>query len=132
MRSLGTPLHRPMAALGMLSRAKSTNAKGGNMVRSMVCLLFDHQSARIVRTPPAQPALSSFSHRGSKRNSDQQSFWSDETADRLAPRFLFVLYEHSMPLRFKFPSCLFDIFNVKLKPSVWRRNFSRPRILTKA
>jgi len=37
-----------------------------------------------------------------------------------------------MSLRFKLPSCLFDIVNVKLKPSVWRRNFGKPAILTKA
>lgn len=37
-----------------------------------------------------------------------------------------------MTLLFKLPSCLFDIVNVKLKPSVWRRNFGRPGILTKA
>ncbi len=37
------------------------------------------------------------------------------------PHGSFVLYEHTMPLRFKVLSRLFDIVNVKLKPSLWRR-----------
>jgi len=37
-----------------------------------------------------------------------------------------------MPLRFEFLSRLFDIVNVKLKPSLWRRKFVGPGILTKA
>jgi PEP-CTERM motif-containing protein len=37
-----------------------------------------------------------------------------------------------MTLRFKFLSRLFDIVNVKLKPSLWRRKFEGPGVLTKA
>ena len=44
----------------------------------------------------------------------------------------FVLYEHSMPLRFKLPSCLFDIVNVKLKPSVWCGDLSGQEFLPEA
>ena len=36
-----------------------------------------------------------------------------------------------MPFRFKLLSRLFDILNVKLKPSLWRRNFAGPAVLTK-
>src|SRR5436190_1429748 len=81
---------------------------------------------------PAQLTLSCFSHRGRESDSDQQSFRTDETADGLAPRFFFVLYEHSMPLRFELPSCLLDVVNVKLKPSVWSGDLVGPGILTKA
>jgi hypothetical protein len=106
---------------------------GGDLVRRITRLLPDHSSARAERTPPPDTTTLSFlSHRGSERNSDQQPFWSDETADSLAPRFPFILYEHSMTLRFKLPSCLFDIVNVKLKPSLRCRNFVRPGILAKA
>jgi hypothetical protein len=72
---------------------------------------------------PAWLTLFLFSHQWSESDSGQQSFWSDETDDSLAPRFLLVLYEHSMPLRLKLLSRLFDIVNLKLKPSLWRRNF---------
>src|SRR5215831_8676774 len=80
----------------------------------------------------AWPTLSLFSHQGSEGDSDQQAFWSDETADGLAPRFLFVFYEHSTPMQFKLLRRLFDTFNVELKPSLWRRNVVGPGVLTKA
>src|SRR6185437_8132893 len=102
--------------------------------RQDTCSTWRRSSRNVARAFgfPAYPALSFFSHRGSEGDSDQQSFRSDETADSLTPRLLFVLYEHSMPLRFKFFSRLFDIVNIKLKPSLWRRNFLRPGILTEA
>ena len=71
------------------------------------------------------------SHPGSKCDSYQQSFGSDQMPDRLAPRFLFVLYEHSMPLRFQLPRCLFNVIHVKLEPGLRRRNVVRPGILAK-
>jgi hypothetical protein len=37
-----------------------------------------------------------------------------------------------MPLRLKFLSCPFDIVDVKLKPSLWRRKLVGPRVLIKA
>jgi hypothetical protein len=61
---------------------------------------------------PQRLALLLVSHRWSEGNSEQQAFRGDETADNLAPGFFPVLDEHSMPLRFKLNSCLFDILNV--------------------
>jgi hypothetical protein len=61
------------------------------------------------------------SHRGGECDSDQQSFRSDETADSLAPGFLFILYEHSIPLRLQLPSRLFDVIQVKLEPRLTGR-----------
>jgi hypothetical protein len=47
----------------------------------------------------------------------------------LAPRFFLVLDEHSISSRFKLPGRLFDIVDIKLKPSLWGGNAVRPCIL---
>src|SRR3981081_47249 len=69
-----------------------------------------------------------FPHQWSDSDANQQSFWRDEASDRLAPRFFLVLDEHSISSRFKLPSRLFDIINIKLKPCLWDGNAVRPCI----
>jgi hypothetical protein len=46
----------------------------------------------------------------------------------LAPRFFLVLDEQSVTSRFKLPSRLFYIVNIKLKPCLWGGNAVRPSI----
>src|SRR5262249_17743536 len=72
-----------------------------------------------------------FSHRGSESDTDQQSFRRDETADDLSPRFILVLYKHSISVRFEGRRCRLDTIHVELKPRLRGINVRRPGIFAK-
>src|SRR5262249_53200128 len=61
----------------------------------------------------------------------QQSFWRDETANDLPPRFFLVLNKHSISARFEGRGCLFDTVHIELKPCLRGSNVFRPGIFAK-
>ena len=84
--------------------------------------------------PDGQPDRSArgFPHEWCERDPDQQSFWIEEAADGLTPRFFLVLHEHAISARFELRRRLLDIINVEFEPGVRDGNVTRPGILPEA